>query len=434
MTASKNTIVVYEHDKLEKCKEDCAACTVEYCISHCNFLYFQELRNYCLDKNIDCGFDYLPKDDCIKFDKYTGIIQLQDGTYLEILPKIEKNASLENSRKIFENLIFAAHHLTKEYKQSKNTHSEMRKDKHILEVFIFVFCRDISALLKKGIKKSYIRKTENLPYYKGKLNFSEHINHNIVLKNKFFVDYSDFCQDIPENRILKSACLYLMNKTNFEDNKKIIKRFLIEFADVSVCTNLDRDLQETQLNRLHAYYARPLQYAEFFLRHDSFMPFKGRKLLPALLFPLNELFEDYIENLLKDYKIKKDNKIDYHIQYSKYNLISTGELFNTRMDFVIFKGDNALVLDAKWKVLNVKDNELEVSQADLYQLYSYAAVLRKKNDTLKAVSAALLYPQTSDFCQIVKWTYFDGTPIYLVPVNVLDAEDNSQLFEIIGKS
>lgn len=432
MTAGKNNIVVYEHDRLEKCREDCAACTSEYCISHCRSLHFQELYDYCTDKNIDCGFEYLPREGCIQFNKYTGIIQLQDGTYLEILPKIDKNASLDNSRRIFKNLIIAAHHLTKEYKQNNNIHSETHKDSHILEILIAVFCKDISALLQKGIKKSYIRKTENLPYYKGKLNFSEHINHTIVFKNKFFVDHSEFCQDIPENRILKSACFYLINKTNSEENKKILKRFLIEFDDVSLCINLDKDLQETQLNRLHAYYARPLQYAEFFLRHDSFMPFKGRKPLPALLFPLNEMFEDYIENVLAD------KKIAYKAQYSNHYLIKTEEninkpdLFNTHMDFVIFKNDNALILDAKWKILhvNAEDNTLGVSQGDLYQLFTYAEIIRKKEG--KDVSLALLYPQTSEFCQTIKWTYFDDTPIYCIPVNVLEPESNSQLFEIIA--
>lgn len=434
MTASKNNIVVYEHGKLDKCNEDCETCTFECGISHCKPLHFQELCDYCTEKNIDCGFDYIPKEKCIKFNKYTGIIQLHDGTYLEILPKIGKDASLVDSRMIFKNLVFVAHNLTKEYKHNKNTQSETSKNNHILEIFVSVFCKDIFDLLRKGIKKCYIRKTENLPYYKGKLNFSEHIKHNIAFKNKFFVDYSEFCLDIPENRILKSACLSLLNKTTFEENKKILRRFLIEFDDVSLCTNLDKDLQKTQINRLHAYYSRPLQYAEFFLRHENFMPFRGKKSLPALLFPLNELFQDYIENLLKD------NKIKYKAQYSKHDLIkieknSEGQnLFNTQMDFVIFQDDKALILDAKWKILdvNAEDGKLGVSQADLYQLYCYDAILRKNFENLKKVSIVLLYPQTSDFCQVINWKYFDDTLIYLIPVDLLDTENNCQLFKLIN--
>ena len=105
-------------------------------------------------------------------------------------------------------------------------------------------------------KKSYIRKSENLNNYKGKLNFSEHIKRNITSKNKFFVEYSEFSLDIPENRILKSACLYLIKQTEIEENKKALRRLLIELDDVSPCTNLDKDLQEKQINRLNQRVTR----------------------------------------------------------------------------------------------------------------------------------------------------------------------------------
>lgn len=78
---------------------------------------------------------------------------------------------------------------------------------------------------------------------------------------------------------MKSACLYLIKQTEIEENKKALRRLLIELDDVSPCTNLDKDLQEKQINRLHEYYSRLLQYAEFFLRHDNFMPRRGRTAL-----------------------------------------------------------------------------------------------------------------------------------------------------------
>ncbi len=433
MAATKNLIVAYEHDRLLKCDEACNSCVSEYiegscCINHCKPIHFNELKDYCSTKGNDCGFEYIYKEGCIKFNKYTGVIQFKDGTYLEILPKIDKNTNLEDSRKVFENLVFASHNLTKEYKHNKISDSDTRKDNHIIEIFISVFCKDILELLKRGIKKSYIRKSENLNDYKGKLKFSEHIKHNIAFKNKFFVEYSEFSLDIPENRILKSACLYLIKQTEIEENKKALRRLLIELDDVSPCMNLDKDIQEKQINRLHEYYSRPLQYAEFFLRHDNFMPRRGRTSLPALLFPLNKMFEDYIENLFKQ------SNVDYHVQYSRYNLIFTGEkeLFNTQMDFIITSKDKnrKLILDAKWKELDVYDEKLGVDQTDLYQLHNYASIIRSKET--ENVSIALLYPQTSKFNQVKEWTYFDGTQIYIIPVNVLDTNKNQQLLEVIN--
>lgn len=428
MQTNSNFIVAYEHNKLYKCEEVCENCTSyndSCCINYCKPTHFKELYDYCLNKNLDCGFDYLPKEKCIKFTKYTGIIQLNDGTYLEILPKIDKNISVENSRKTFENLVLASHNLTKEYKHNKITNSDTKKDNHIVEIFISVFCKDILNLIKKGIKKAYIRHAENLDTYKGKLYFPEHLKRNITTKNKFFVEYSEFSMDIPENRILKSACQYLLKRTDIEENKNALRRLLLEFGDIPHCTNLDKDIQKVCINRLHSYYQRPIEYAEFFLRHENFLPRKGVKQLPALLFPLNKMFEDYIENLF----IR--NKIPYKTQYSKYNLINTGkkELFNTQMDFVINNGNKSLIIDAKWKELDVEDEKLGVSQNDLYQLLVYSDIV--KNKETKDASIALLYPQNTKFNQIYEWTYFNGIKIYIVPVDVLNAENNFQLLNIV---
>lgn len=129
--------------------------------------------------------------------------------------------------------------------------------------------------------------------------------------------------------------------------------------------------------------------------------------------------------------IKSD--IDYRVQYSKYNLIRTDqkELFNTQMDFVVYKNNKALILDAKWKVLDVNDEKLGISQSDLYQLFAYSEILRTKEN--KTVSVALLYPQTAKFYTVQEWSYFNGIKIYIVPVNVLDKNDNILLLNIIER-
>ena len=62
-------------------------------------------------------------------------------------------------------------------------------------------------------------------------------------------------------------------------------------------------------------------------------------------------------------------------------------------------------------------------------MHNYASIIRSKES--ENVSIALLYPQTSKFNQIEEWTYFDGIPIYIIPVNVLDKEKNDKLFDII---
>lgn len=141
---------------------------------------------------------------------------------------------------------------------------------------------------------------------------------------------------------------------------------------------------------------------------------------------MKQKLREFIENLFKQ------SNVDYRVQYSRYNLIFTGEkeLFNTQMDFIITSKDKnrKLILDAKWKELDINDEKLGVSQTDLYQLHNYASIIREKES--ENVSIALLYPQTSKFNQVKEWKYFDRTKIYIIPVNVLNTGDNAQLLDI----
>ena len=418
---NNKSIIVYENKNIYSCKEECSSCNYQdsdslCCVNYCKPDYFRELKQYCLIENQDCGLEYSAKNNCISINKYTGILQLNDGTYLEILPKLGCK-TIDNSRKIFENLVFASKNLTREYKHNKDVASQTKNNKHIVEILISVFCDDLSEILKKGIKKAYIKKSENLSKYKGKLNFPEHIKHNLTSRSRFFVNYSELCLDIAENKILKTACLYLVKQTKNENNKKILRRFLVELDDVSVSTNLEKDLQEVNINRLNSYYKSPLLYAEFFLRKQVFFPKNGRSKLPSLLFPLDKMFEDYIESILKS------ANIPYNSQYSHHYLLKNN-LFQTKMDFVIFKNNKAIILDAKWKELNSSSDKLDVAQADLYQLFAYTELIKSKKAKVKKVEIMLLYPESNKFKEVTKWKYFNNTLISIVPINVVEKENN----------
>ena len=49
---------------------------------------------------------------------------------------------------------------------------------------------------------------------------------------------------------------------------------------------------------------------------------------------------------------------------------------------------------------------------------------------IKNVSLALLYPKTDKFNKTKNWTYFNGTKISIVPVDVLDFDNNEQLLSL----
>ena len=441
-------IIAYENDEIKICENVCDSRNEKCCEKMCCADYFEEIKKLCQDDLLD-GFKIDYKNQKIKCSGYTGYFQLKDGTEVTVLPKI-KTDDYKTGEQIFKNLMFNAFNITN-IKIASDSDTDLKRENLFLPILIRIFCSLMEKLFKRGIKKFYSPQQENLPYLKGKIIFSEHIKRNITSKEKFFVEYDEFTDDIAENRVLKSACEYLLPKSNDED-KKLLRRFLFEFSDIEKCKNLDKDFAKIQPNRLYNHYDEPLRFARVFLRNKSFNPEHGNKKFPALLFSLHDLFEDYIQTLLNEFK--KESDFSFSPQYNSHYLLydeKSSESFKTKMDFVLWnnkdknKATKAIVMDAKYKLINLekdinesKDKEEEkseekyyynptnINQRDLYQVFTYSQIIKKCESNIKEVEIALLYPITDDFKEKKPYYYFDGTKITFVPIN-LAGEDKNKL-------
>ena len=273
--------------------------------------YYKELESLCSTSE-NSFFNCLKKEDGhIKCLKYAGYFQLSDGRGVWILPKIkmgEKDKPIaETGKQIFTNLVETSLTINN-IKTGNETLTNLDKEKVFIAILVKLFCFLMDNLFKKGIKKHYSLAEENLPYLKGKIIFSEHIKKNIVSKEKFYVEFDEFTEDIPENRILVSACKHLIKKINglegdkanqLSESKKKLKRYIQEFGDIEESKNLIQDFAKLQHNRLYEHYDKPLLFAEVFLSDKNYWLNRGRKKFPAIMFSLHELFEDYIRGLIK---------------------------------------------------------------------------------------------------------------------------------------
>lgn len=455
-------IYAYENGKISCCQNNnCEECNG--CHKNCGKEHFHELLELCDNENFDC----LKKEkDHIKCLGYTGYFQLSDGTEVYILPKIDKDDP-QNGLEIFQNLVYNAYRINN-VKTGNTSSTDLNKNDLFAEVLINIFCRLMDNLFKKGLKKFYSPEEDNLPYLKGKLKFSEHIKRNITSKEKFYCEYDEFTDNIPENRILKTACSHLIKKINSfdktntgkqeirENNKKRLRRYIQEFGDIDDSRNLLKDFAKLQKNRLYSHYDEPLLYAEVFLSDKNYWINKGRKKFPAIMFSLHELFEQYIETMLDN--IDSD-LFEFKKQYSPHYLLKKDEeedanLFRTKMDFVLWNTDKTkwLVLDAKYKIINLsndikeaennkdeekdedkkyQNNKTHISQSDLYQVFTYAQLIKTQNRKVQEVEVALLYPQNSKFNELKSFYYFNGLKITFIPVDLTKKYDEPDANEIL---
>ena len=125
-------------------------------------------------------------------------------------------------------------------------------------------------------------------------------------------------------------------------------------------------VESIKINRKTAPYERALELAKLIILNYSPDINHGQQKMIALLFDMNELWEEYVLRSLKKHAIN----------YPEENWEVTGQSSKTfygshrtiRPDIVLKKGDETIIIDTKWKRPNNKAASIE----DLRQMYAYA--------------------------------------------------------------
>ena len=393
---------IYQHDI---CKKD-----------------FDDIENFIL-KNSDENAPFLRiasgvGGKFIQARNYVGVLQTKSGLTIEILPKIADKNDAERSKAVFIKMLRTLKNFPF---KSSNLASLKTQNLPLLEIFISMFLCELEALVKKGIKSDYVALEENLNFLKGKLNINEQIKRNSIHKERFYVGYSEFLNDIKINRIIKTTLKFLYKKSNLNKNQQKIRELLFMFDEVSTCEDYKNFFAKLIINRQVKHYEQTLLWCKIFLLGNSFTPHKGDDLAFALLFDMNALFESYVGNFIKK---KLPGTI---LQHQEKYLIEKPRKFRLKPDiFLRYKNQN-YIADTKWKIIRQDINESEkkykISQADLYQLYAYG----KK---YKCSKLYLIYPKIDGARQeFMKFGYDDEMWLEILYFDLENDSENNELIK-----
>ena len=323
----------------------------------------------------------------IKPQNYVGVINIDNKVQIEILPKIDIGDDNE-LRKLFLKMLSSL----KEFKGKSFKNAQLNDSKlPIYEVFIQMYLNEVQELLKKGLKSDYLTIEGNLTFFKGKFLINQHLKHNIIRKDRFYMAYDEFHINRPENRLIKTTLLKLNKISSNGKNQLLAKRLLAEFEMVNQSTNIDKDFSLVKKDRNAQAYQSLMTWSQVFLKNKSFSTFKGTENVNALLFPMEKIFEAYVAKQLKikfpewNVETQKDDKY----------LFDNPKTFGLNPDIYMSKGGSAIVLDTKWKKLIRNSNNYGISQSDMYQMYAYAYKYDVEN-------IVLIYPKHKEISFIKK--------------------------------
>ena len=146
------------------------------------------------------------------------------------------------------------------------------------------------------------------------------------------------------------------------------------------------------------------------MKKESFSSFSGDTIAFAILYPMEKLFECFVQWWL-------ENKYPHlNIEAQNGGVDFVKNLFTVRPDFLIKREDKIIcVADAKWKLI---ESDKDFSQSDFYQLFAYRHIFEDKEKYTK-LALRIYYPKIEEVFESSKiFRYFDDTQIIIVPLDI----------------
>ena len=385
---------------------------------------FDEIWDYVLGKPHGETFLLEPRDKYLKARNYVGVIQTKNGRVIEILPKIDLAATKEKSetqiwreKEIFLRMLRAWR--DGPFRDTGNASVQSLKNFPLLEIFISMFLLDIGKLTRRGLARSYHRVEDNLHVLKGRLLIKDQLQRNLVHAERFYVRYQEFSTNRPVNRLLKSTLLLMHRLSGSANNQSLIKHALYQFEKVPESVNVTADLTRAKVDRTMPLYVRLFPWAKLFLEGSTPTTFHGRSVGFALMFPMEQIFEDYVVHRVRremgGWNIRAPDKRHYLVERN-----SNGKQeFRLEPDIVARRRNNApRLMDAKWKRLAKGERHRGIKQSDLYQLYAYGKKYEEANTQTPLLF--LLYPWNEQFTKSMKLDYGGDLRLEVRPVHLHD--------------
>jgi 5-methylcytosine-specific restriction enzyme subunit McrC len=370
------------------------------------------------DKNNNIYFTGIR--DGVKFSSYVGVIQIGNLT-LEILPKADRTK--ENTEKEFEQaslkwrnvllkMLAVCNHIRVDAVSEASLH---RRYSSILDLYFEIFLDEVEILLRKGLIKQYRVNEGNMGILKGRIDFAQNIQKNLMHRELFYTHHQVYNHDHLINQVLQHALL-ILNRVSLNGKlKDRLARIKLDMPEVSNIVIQKNHFDKLPDNRKTVMYREALKIARMIILNYSPDIKTGHENMLALLFDMNQLWEEYIYRMLLKYK-SENFKISY--QNSKVFWETESLSKKIRPDLVIQfseqdKKEN-FIIDTKWKIIDYRNP----GDDDLKQMYAY-------NMYWNAGRSMLLYPGTCNFPEL--WGVFPKGIDYenkckIGFVNVLDKE------------
>lgn len=342
----------------------------------------------------------------VQLTSFVGVIRAPDGFQIEVLPKVGKAMGDKQATR---QRLLAMLRCLREFQHIQTESARLLAARMpLLEVFIGEFLRAVERVVKRGLRGAYNTRQDNVVALRGKLLMAVHLRHNLCRRDRFFAEFDEFSVNRPANRLLHSALRRVLDWTRSQAHQQLARELRFVFAEVPESQQPTLDFQRVRLDRGMEYYEDALAWARLILQGASPLTGTGSNKAPSLLFPIEKVFEAFVarhlpRQLAQPYSLRTQASSRSLVQHEGK------DWFRLRPDLLVREeGENRLVLDTKWKLVDKNKDNYGLSQADFYQLHAYGHnYLGGQGDVV------LIYPKTETFKQALPVFKFQSSGLRL---------------------
>lgn len=261
-----------------------------------------------------------------------------------------------------------------------------------------ILIKGLTIQLKRGIHCDYISNNESTSTIRGKIDVSESIKTNSMLRKQMICSYDEFSVNSYRNRIIKSTLVLLLKGQLSKERKKKIKNILLYFSEVETI-NLDSIQWNISYDRNNQSYRMLISICYLVINgllqsdndgNTKVMEFQDGQ-------GMSRLYEKFILSYYrKEWKniTAKASQIKWQVDDGFFEMLP-----NMETDIMLSQGNNVLIIDAKFysKTTQSRMNTSKIHSSNLYQIFTY---VKNKDHELRdvphKVSGMLLYAKTDE--------------------------------------
>lgn len=306
---------------------------------------------------------------------------------------------------------------------------------NVAELCAAILTKGVSLQLKRGLGRDYISETETLSGLRGKIDITESIKTQTMLRRQMVCTYDEFSVNTYMNRIIKTTMLKLLHADIDKSRKKEIRKLLVFFDEVQ-----ELDVHTINWNQ---QYSRNNQTYRMLIS-ICYLVLKG--LLQTTTDGSTKLMQfvdeqrmcRLYEKFILEYYRKEHPEITANASQIPWQLDNdfSDMLPVMQTDIMLSRGTKILIIDAKYyeHTTQTQYDKHTLHSNNLYQIFTYVKNKEYElRDKQHEVAGMLLYAKTEEEIQPDQKYKMSGNRISVrtLDLNLSFAEIRNQLDGIV---